>query len=129
MRSPLDDVPDHLSQQLTELFRELERGTDDQHAGSDLRLAAWNNDALTERRYKSAQAEKLIEEIRTIPGLDCFLLPKPFSALARVASKGPVVVLLAREDRGEAIIIENSSGKTTCIALDNISVAALQGLG
>ncbi|KAJ7153995.1 CHAT domain-containing protein [Mycena crocata] len=51
----------------------------------------------------------LLEEIRSQPGLQYFLLPKPYNILQRAAQQGPVVILNSHEERCDGIIVLRES--------------------
>ncbi|KAF8132284.1 CHAT domain-containing protein [Boletus edulis] len=60
--------------------------------------------ADTHRRL-SIERDKLLQDIRRLPGFNRFLLPKDFSQLRASAHSGPVVVLNAAETRCDALIV------------------------
>jgi hypothetical protein len=76
---------------------------------------------LAERRRLSDRAEKLIEGIRSRPGLQRFMMAKPFSELARAASHGAVVILCSTPSVCHAVVIFDSSGRTEVVPLVPLS--------
>ncbi|KAF8132372.1 hypothetical protein EV363DRAFT_1328005 [Boletus edulis] len=56
-------------------------------------------------RTLAIERDKLLQEIRRLPGFNRFLLPKDFSQLRASAQSGPVVVLNAAEHRCDALIV------------------------
>ncbi|KAF8436540.1 CHAT domain-containing protein [Boletus edulis BED1] len=56
-------------------------------------------------RALAIERDKLLQEIRRLPGFERFLLPKDFSQLRASAHSGPVVILNAAERRCDALII------------------------
>ncbi|KAF8436583.1 CHAT domain-containing protein [Boletus edulis BED1] len=56
-------------------------------------------------RTLAIERDKLLQEIRRLPGFDRFLLPKDFSQLRASAHSGPVVMLNAAETRCDALIL------------------------
>ncbi|KAF8436571.1 CHAT domain-containing protein [Boletus edulis BED1] len=56
-------------------------------------------------RTLAIERDKLLQEIRRLPGFERFLLPKDFSQLRASAQSGPVVILNAAECRCDALIV------------------------
>ncbi|KAG6376745.1 hypothetical protein JVT61DRAFT_1763 [Boletus reticuloceps] len=56
-------------------------------------------------RTLAIERDKLLQDIRRLPGFNQFLLPKAFSQLRASAHSGPVVVLNAAERRCDALIV------------------------
>ncbi|KAF8436591.1 CHAT domain-containing protein [Boletus edulis BED1] len=56
-------------------------------------------------RTLAIERDKLLQEIRRLPGFERFLLPKDFSQLRASAHSGPVVILNAAERRCDALIL------------------------
>ncbi|KAG6376835.1 hypothetical protein JVT61DRAFT_1861 [Boletus reticuloceps] len=56
-------------------------------------------------RTLAIERDKLLQEIRRLPGFNRFLLQKDFSQLRASAHSGPVVVLNAAEHRCDALIV------------------------
>ncbi|KAG6370031.1 hypothetical protein JVT61DRAFT_12550 [Boletus reticuloceps] len=56
-------------------------------------------------RTLAIERDKLLQEIRRLPGFERFLLPKDFSQLRTSAHSGPVVILNAAERRCDALIV------------------------
>ncbi|KAG6371116.1 hypothetical protein JVT61DRAFT_10658 [Boletus reticuloceps] len=56
-------------------------------------------------RTLAIERDKLLQEIRRLPGFERFLLPKDFSQLHASAHSGPVVMLNAAEHRCDALIV------------------------
>ncbi|KAF8443876.1 CHAT domain-containing protein [Boletus edulis BED1] len=56
-------------------------------------------------RTLAIERDKLLEDIRRLPGFNRFLLPKDFSQLRASAHSGPVVMLNAAETRCDALIV------------------------
>lgn len=78
------------------------------------------------RHYKARMAwNNTIEEIRRLPGLDCFLLPSPFERLQEAAAGGPVVIVNINRRRSDAIIVY-SSGEPDVVPLPEASPEAVQ---
>ncbi|KAF9234290.1 CHAT domain-containing protein [Melanogaster broomeanus] len=60
-----------------------------------------------ERYYRNLleQWNKVVEEIRTLKGFSCFLLPPLFADLQEAACEGPIIILIASEFSCDAIIV------------------------
>ncbi|KAG6371174.1 hypothetical protein JVT61DRAFT_9796 [Boletus reticuloceps] len=56
-------------------------------------------------RMLAIERDKLLQEIRRLPGFERFLLSKEFSQLRALAHSGPVVILNAAEHRCDALIV------------------------
>ncbi|KAF8436565.1 TPR-like protein [Boletus edulis BED1] len=56
-------------------------------------------------RTLAIQRDKLLQEVRRLPGFERFLLPKDFPQLHASAYSGPVVMLNAAETRCDALIL------------------------
>ncbi|KAG6371091.1 hypothetical protein JVT61DRAFT_10631 [Boletus reticuloceps] len=56
-------------------------------------------------RALAIERDKLLQEIRRLPGFERFLLPKDFSQLRASAHSGPVVILNAAKHRCDALIV------------------------
>ncbi|KAG6371185.1 hypothetical protein JVT61DRAFT_9807 [Boletus reticuloceps] len=56
-------------------------------------------------RTLAIERDKLLQEIRRLPGFERFLLPKDFSQLRASAHSGPIVILNAAERRCDALIV------------------------
>ncbi|MET9407452.1 CHAT domain-containing protein [Streptomyces sp. NPDC002935] len=65
--------------------------------------------------------EALLVEIRALPGLGDFMLPPPLDRLCAQASEGPVVIVYAGRERGDALILTGSADRP-------VEVVALPGL-
>lgn len=112
LRSPLKDLPQNNAHQLKIMFRLFEDG-DKPEKGDSSDLRTWADPMVSLQRRKGRDAEKLIAIIQLKPGFDRFLLSQPFSVLAKAASKGPIVVLLAHELMCEALILPDPTSAVT----------------
>lgn len=65
--------------------------------------------------------------IRTLPGLESFLLPPPFYRLQLAASKGPVIVVNITHRRSDAIIVV-PSGEPVVVPLPDANLVAVHTL-
>ncbi|KAG6371208.1 hypothetical protein JVT61DRAFT_9832 [Boletus reticuloceps] len=106
--------PDHAHR-----LRELSAALDDAGATREQSLSIFSestDDAMhrptrtlqqdADRHRKLAiERDKLLQEIRRLPGFERFLLPKDFPQLRASAHSGPVVMLNAAETRCDALIL------------------------
>jgi tetratricopeptide (TPR) repeat protein len=60
---------------------------------------------LERRRSLAAEWDDLVRQARSIEGFQDFLAPTPFARLRQAAADGPVIVLIAGEQRGYALIV------------------------
>ncbi|KAJ7474983.1 TPR-like protein [Mycena latifolia] len=58
----------------------------------------------------AVQRDKLLEQIRGLPGFEQFLLPKPISELSAAAKTGPVVLLNTSSYHSDALILIPGAG-------------------
>ncbi|KAJ6580493.1 CHAT domain-containing protein [Mycena vulgaris] len=72
------------------------------------------------------ERQMLLEEIRKQPGLEYFLLPKPYKALAHASQGGPVVILNSHHDRCDGIIILDPASNPVHVSLPNVTLALLK---
>ncbi|KAJ7050647.1 CHAT domain-containing protein [Mycena amicta] len=68
----------------------------------------------------------LLAKLRKHPGLEYFLLPRPYSVLCSAASGGPVVILNSHHDGCDAIVILNPRDEPIRVPLSDISLAELE---
>jgi tetratricopeptide (TPR) repeat protein len=106
LRSQFDDVPDNLRNQLVTLAQQLERSTDISYGSSDERVV---EKAIAQRRQQSDDFASLVKDVRTLPGLQRFMLEDEYSTLASVADRGPVVILVSSVVATHAVVIRAST--------------------
>ncbi|KAG6370013.1 hypothetical protein JVT61DRAFT_12531 [Boletus reticuloceps] len=106
--------PDHAHR-----LRELSAALDDAGATREKSLSTFSeltDDAMhrptrtlqqdaDRHRTLAIERDKLLQEIRHLPGFERFLLPKNFPQLRASAHSGPVVMLNAAETRCDALIL------------------------
>jgi tetratricopeptide (TPR) repeat protein len=100
----LQDIPNDLATRLEAILQAIA-------AGSAAQIDGQGQTALTPHdilHSQSSQAYALIEEIRALPGLECFMLGETFETLRTVASTHPVVVLVSAHKHFFALIITAS---------------------
>jgi tetratricopeptide (TPR) repeat protein len=105
LRSPFDDTPKHLRDQLFSLARRLEKVAD---ASGEIMDQQRVGREIAKRRKESDEFNSLIGKVRCLPGLERFMLPEKYSTLKSVAEKGPVVVLVASSLACHAIVLRSS---------------------
>ncbi|KAF8119819.1 CHAT domain-containing protein [Boletus edulis] len=129
--------PDHARR-----LRELSAALDDAGATREQSLSTVSestDDALhrptrtlqkdTDRHRKlSIERDKLLQEIRRLPGFKRFLLPKDFSQLRASAHSGPVVMLNAAETRCDALILLADVDHVIHVPLPNFNFQRSMGL-
>ncbi|KAJ7667241.1 CHAT domain-containing protein [Mycena rosella] len=74
----------------------------------------------------ATEREELLNIIRKRPGLEYFLLPKPYAQLRQVASEGPVVILNAHQDHCDAIILIDPTANPVHVALPGVTLTELE---
>ncbi|KAF8132367.1 TPR-like protein [Boletus edulis] len=82
-------------------------------------------------RTLAIKRDKLLQDIRRLPGFNRFLLPKDFSQLRASAHSGPVVMLNAAETRCDALIVLADVDHVIHVPLPNFTFqrsADLQGI-
>ncbi|KAJ7930712.1 CHAT domain-containing protein [Mycena leptocephala] len=72
------------------------------------------------------QRKDLLDDIRSQPGLEYFLLPKPYSALCHVAQEGPIVILNSHADGCDGIIILNPTAEPVLVQLPDVTLHLLK---
>ncbi|KAJ7774149.1 CHAT domain-containing protein, partial [Mycena maculata] len=73
----------------------------------------------------AAQRHALIRTIRQLPGLENFLLPRPYTDLCHVSQWGPIIILNSHPDHCDTIILFNPASDPLHIRL-NVSVVSLK---
>jgi hypothetical protein len=68
----------------------------------------------------------LLEDIRTQPGLEYFLLPKPYNILQQVSQVGPIVILNSHEDSCDGLIILPSIPKPIHVSFPKVTLELLK---
>ena len=72
--------------------------------------------------------DKLLQEIRGLPGFERFLLRAEFSQLRASAHSGPVVILNAAETRCDALIVLSEVDHVLHVPLPNVTLERSKGL-
>ncbi|KAJ6522502.1 CHAT domain-containing protein [Mycena vulgaris] len=68
----------------------------------------------------------IIADIRKQPGLEHFLLPKPFKILSHASQGGPVIILNSHQTRCDGIIILDPASDPVHVSLPNVTIALLK---
>ncbi|KAJ7487948.1 CHAT domain-containing protein [Mycena latifolia] len=74
----------------------------------------------------AVERKTLQDKIRREPGLEYFLLPKPYSALCSASQGGPVVILNSHKSGCDGIIILNPTSEPVHVPLPNVTLELLQ---
>lgn len=112
LRTAFDALPLELSIKLTRTAFLLENGCqlsveeEEQVFGDGNQAKAAQEKKAADRRRLGGDFEALIHQVRAMPGFERFMLPEPFQALRAVASRGPVVILIANQVTVQAIVAE-----------------------
>jgi hypothetical protein len=76
---------------------------------------------------KAAAGRKyLLDHIQKQPGLEYFLLPKPYSVLCHAAHNGPIIILNSHADSCDGIIILNPTSEPVHVSLLSVKHEQLQ---
>jgi len=79
-------------------------GIDDDGADDIMGVDPFGRLLLKQRRLLK-ERDKLISQIRALPGFDCFMIPLPFDALRSAASSGPVIIINHSIWRSDILIV------------------------
>ena len=79
-------------------------------------------------RTLAIERDKLLQEIRGLPGFERFLLHKEFSQLRASAHSGPVVILNAAKTRCDALIVLAELDHVIHVPLPNFTLKQSKGL-
>ncbi|KAG1735366.1 CHAT domain-containing protein [Suillus occidentalis] len=108
LRTPLDTLQTHSDHAaaLMKRFRDLSSLLDRPPVSHADGIQSVNVEA-EDTRYRRLVEDwnRVVEEIRKIEGLSCFLLPPMFADLQEAARDGPIIVLVASKSSCDAIII------------------------
>ncbi|KAF5311218.1 hypothetical protein D9611_013043 [Ephemerocybe angulata] len=130
LRTPLDDLRNwnaQLSARIVQVSKGLEA------AGSYSTQTTWTEMSLSEKRSLAEQAQdnlnlarqwdKLLEEVRVIPGFESFLKPVPCTTLLQhLPDSGPVIVINIDTRRCDAIALLPGRDQPLHIPLPDFSL-------
>jgi tetratricopeptide (TPR) repeat protein len=77
-------------------------------------------------RELAEKRDKLLVNIRKQPGLEYFLLPKPYSALQHAAQLGPITILNSHKAGCDGILVIHSATEPLHITFPDVTLEALQ---
>jgi tetratricopeptide (TPR) repeat protein len=124
MRDPqLHDVPPEMASQLSSLFSQLlshDAPVSDDFAG---RTYLSQRDV---RHQQHGRVQRLLKEIRALPGMDGFLRGITLEAMKAAAIHHPVVVLFAGAGGCSAIIMRDADSPLFLLPLPNIRLSDLE---
>lgn len=140
LRTPFQDLPQHMADELSQLSQALETGSNldrttdpldevSSALGEVRSIFTFQKAADVQRRRQSARFEELIAEVRRMPDRNRFLLFELYESLQVAACKGPVVVLVANRAGCHAIIIRASSESADHVPLPGLDIDRLKKLG
>jgi hypothetical protein len=72
---------------------------------------------------------KVLQDIRTQPGFEDYLLPKSYDRLRHASQGGPVVILSSHQDHCDAIILPNPTSDPVHVLLPSATLHLLQSQG
>jgi hypothetical protein len=72
--------------------------------------------------------ERLLGQVRALPGFEDFLLPKRFSQLCKASNAGPVVVFNIHQSRCDALVIMEGLDDAIHVPLSRFSYAQAENL-
>lgn len=101
LRTSFDGLPEGLAQQLQQTAIELD------HCKGQVNSSVSKAEAKEQMKLETS-FERLVDQVRAIPGFKDFLLPKTYDILMKVASEGPVVVLIGNSSTYAALLIRQS---------------------
>ncbi|EIN06809.1 hypothetical protein PUNSTDRAFT_136640 [Punctularia strigosozonata HHB-11173 SS5] len=105
LRSPFDAVPVDLRDRLVPLARQLEQVSDAPQTDEEVPAV---EEEESRRRKQSDEFNSLLDQVRQLPGQERFLLPDDYATLAKVAERGPVVVLVSSKLGCHAVVLRRS---------------------
>jgi hypothetical protein len=133
LRSPYEELssthPDH-ARRLRELSIALDRASATREKFLSSLQSPTESDLQQEvdSHHKLAiERDKLLQEIRRLPGFERFLLQKEFSRLRASAHSGPVVILNAAENRCDVLIVRADVDHVIHVPLPNFGFQCCAG--
>ncbi|KAJ7754306.1 CHAT domain-containing protein [Mycena maculata] len=94
----------------------------------DLKKFSWelyNGSAINPREVE-AKRKDLLDNIHKQPGLEHFLLPRPYKVLSHASQGGPVVILNSHSRGCDGIIIPNPVSDPVHVPLPNVTLELLK---
>jgi tetratricopeptide (TPR) repeat protein len=112
MRNPFDQLPNALAERIRFVSHRI-------NAETFIVTSRISEKEVSRLRVLVEEFESLMEQARSLPGLEHFLLPYPFSQLRHAASEGPVVTLLSGDHSSCAVAVLPGKESATFICLPN----------
>lgn len=141
LRSTYDGVPAHMAEELGQLSRRLESGgiadQDDEGMSRSIETSKTEREEVfkfhkpteVELKRLGRRFEELVTQVRSMPGLERFLLHDVYERLKRAAIKGVVVILVANSSGCHAIVVKSASPFAQHVPLPGASVERVNKLG
>lgn len=123
--SPLQENYPDLARSFIELRNQLDLPTSQGTFITEESTPITHQAEADQRRKASNQMPLLLEEIRSRPGFERFLLPVSETEMQEAAVKGPIVILNVSVHRCDALIIEQSDIRV--LELPHLSRQAIHG--
>ncbi|KDQ55025.1 hypothetical protein JAAARDRAFT_195911 [Jaapia argillacea MUCL 33604] len=116
IRAPLAEV-EAVQPKLAEQMRSI---------SEQLRSSA--SDDASRREQLAMDWERLMGQVKSLPGFEGFLDPPPYRTLARAASHGPIVIANISSFRCDALIIPSETAAIIHVPLCDVSLEHVQKL-
>ncbi|CUA71464.1 Dynein heavy chain 2, axonemal [Rhizoctonia solani] len=126
LRTPLDElqrVKPTLADRLKQLSTELQLDSRASQGGMSRELL---ESAAQKHRRATEEYSRLIDQIRSIPGFNDFLRPRPASDLLQAARSGPIIVVNIATSRCDALVLIPGCSDVRHIALPKVSAEAVE---
>jgi hypothetical protein len=126
----VENVDPTLALELTSLLRHLgSQYKANQHKTDDLGSIMPDNSHNRDMRHQNhGRAQRLIREIRGMPGLADFMRGPSREALKSTAATHPVVILVAKDEECHALIIRSPTATLASISLTRIKASEITSL-
>lgn len=130
LRSSFDNLPVELQSALIEVSRMLETGALQPSMPQKADATAKSNyeKQRAERLQLSKTFDSLLQQARTLPGHDRFMLHDIYSTLSQAAQRSPVLILLASSTFCGALLIKDPSGPPERLSFD-LDISRLGEIG
>jgi len=120
----------NLADKFSSVNRELEKLTltfslsNHVHRNNNLEGMDPYGDSVTRKQKLLEEREKLITQIKALPGLDTFLKPPSFDTLRSAASHGPVIIISHSKWRSDILILLHNSPPSLIPTSDDFYIRA-----
>jgi tetratricopeptide (TPR) repeat protein len=112
LRTAFDNLPVGLADKMKSLALKLEKGSVAPKIRNQENKATIEEEAVR-LRCLGEEFEATIMEVRSLPGLDRFMLSDTFDSLRAVADRGPVVLLVTRRTASWGILLQHKNNPQT----------------